>query len=342
MSHRDSVVAPPEGAVVDRGLALDADRRVRAPRAAALRRPVPPRGGAHAARAGPAEELPLRGRRRAAGVDARGRDRGAGRADPRAGRPRARPLRALRRRRLRGRGAARAQGGRRPAHVRLRRPRLHARRTRPSRSSRRSRGHFHVPLVHVAGAGAVPRAARGRRGPGGEAHADRRGVHPRLRGGGAEARRRPPPRPGDALLGRDRVGRHGRASRRRSRRTTTSAGCRPTCGWSSSSRCACSSRTRCGASARSSGCPSGWSGGSRSRARASRSGSSARSPSERLDDAAGGRRDPPGGGAPRRPLPRAVAVVRRAARDPLGRRPGRRAHVRVPDRDPRGDVARTR
>ena len=45
-------------------------------------------------------------------------------------------------------------------------------------------GHFHVPLVHVAGAGALPRAARGRRRPRGEAEADRRGVHPRLRGGG--------------------------------------------------------------------------------------------------------------------------------------------------------------
>jgi hypothetical protein len=33
-----------------------------------------------------------------------------------------------------------------------------------------------------------------------------------------------------------------------------------------------------------------------------------------------------------------VAVVRGAAGDPLGRRAGRRAHVRVPDRDPRGHV----
>ena len=45
-----------------------------------------------------------------------------------------------------------------------------------------------------------------------------------------------------------------------------------------------------------------------------------------------GRRDPPGGGPPRRPLPRALAVVLRAARDPLGRRPGRLAHLRLPDR----------
>ena len=46
----------------------------------------------------------------------------------------------------------------------------------------------------------------------------------------------------------------------------------------------------------------------------------------------------PGRGAPRRPLPRAVAVVLRAARDPLGRRPGRLADVRLPDRDPRRHV----
>jgi GMP synthase (glutamine-hydrolysing) len=30
--------------------------------------------------------------------------------------------------------------------------------------------------------------------------------------------------------------------------------------------------------------------------------------------------------------------LRRAARDPLGRRAGRRAHVRLPDRDPRGHL----
>ena len=51
-------------------------------------------------------------------------------------------------------------------------------------------GHFNVPLVHVQARGPVPRAARGRRRAGGEAAPDRRGVHPRLRGGGGEARRR--------------------------------------------------------------------------------------------------------------------------------------------------------
>ena len=85
----------------------------------------------------------------AADVDARGRDRGAGRADPRAGRPRARPLRPLRRRRQRRRGAARAQGRRRPAHVRLRRP-------RPAAQGRGGAGGRDVRR-------SLPRSARARR-----------------------------------------------------------------------------------------------------------------------------------------------------------------------------------
>src|SRR5262249_28962051 len=53
-----------------------------------------------------------------------------------------------------------------------------------------------------------------------------------------------------------------------------------------------------------------------------------------------GRRDPARGGAPRRPLPRPLAVLRGVAGDPLGRSPGRRAYVRLSDRDPRGHVRR--
>ena len=48
--------------------------------------------------------------------------------------------------------------------------------------------------------------------------------------------------------------------------------------------------------------------------------------------------DPARGGAAGGSLPRAVAVLRRAARGALGGGAGRRAHLRVPDRDPRGDV----
>ena len=99
---------------------------------------------------------------------------------------RARALRAVRRRRLGGRGAARAQGGRRPAHVRLRRP-------RPAAQGRGGAGRRDVrralprPARPRAGAGALPRAARRRRGAGAEAQDHRPRVHPRLRGGGARS-----------------------------------------------------------------------------------------------------------------------------------------------------------
>ena len=63
MSHRDTVVEPPTGARVvgeSAGTPVAAfEDDVRAP----LRRAVPPRGRAHAARPAGAEELPLRGRR---------------------------------------------------------------------------------------------------------------------------------------------------------------------------------------------------------------------------------------------------------------------------------------
>ena len=63
MSHRDTVVAPPEGARVVASspatpVAAFEDRRARP-----LRRAVPSRGRPHAARDGRAEELPLRRRR---------------------------------------------------------------------------------------------------------------------------------------------------------------------------------------------------------------------------------------------------------------------------------------
>ena len=55
-------------------------------------------------------------------------------------------------------------------------------------------------------------------------------------------------------------------------------------------------------------------------------------------DPAPRRRDPARGDPPRGSLPRALAELRRAPRDPLGRRAGRRADLRVPGRDPRGHV----
>ncbi len=64
--------------------------------------------------------------------------------------------------------------------------------------------------------------------------------------------------------------------RPRSRRTTTSAACRPASASSSWSRCATCSRTRCGPSGWSWGCRRTWSTGSRSRGRAWPSAASAR------------------------------------------------------------------
>ena len=70
-----------------------------------------------------------------------------------------------------------------------------------------------VNLIHVDAEAALPRPARRGRRPRAQAHDHRRGVHPRVRGRGGEARRRRLPRPGHALLGRDRVRRR-RAHRR--------------------------------------------------------------------------------------------------------------------------------
>ena len=149
---------------------------------------------------------------RTAGVDARRGDRGAGRADPRPGRVRARHLRSLGRRRLGRRGAPGVQGRRRPAHVRVRRPWPSAR-----ERGRAGGGDVRQPLPRPARprrrARALPHPARRGHRARGEADDRRRGVHPRLRGGGARARRRSLPRPGDALLRRDRVGRRRRRRR---------------------------------------------------------------------------------------------------------------------------------
>ena len=81
--------------------ALDAGRRDGGSGARPVRRPVPPRGGAHPARHRHAQELPLRRLPCARDVDGARGDRRAGRADPRPGRRRARDLRPLGWRRLR-------------------------------------------------------------------------------------------------------------------------------------------------------------------------------------------------------------------------------------------------
>ncbi len=96
-----------------------AGRRGRGPGQAALRRPVPSRGAAHRARDGAAAPLPGR-RGLPADLDHARRDRGADRADRRAGRRRPRDLRAVRRRGLRGGRRPGPAGHRAPAELRVR------------------------------------------------------------------------------------------------------------------------------------------------------------------------------------------------------------------------------
>ena len=189
MSHRDSVTAAPTGARVVAGSPSTPIAAFEAPERGLYAVQFHPEVMHTHARHRGAEELPLQRRRGAARVDARCGDRGAGRAHPRPGRARAGSVRAVGRRRLGRRRAARAQGGRRPAHVRLRRPRAS-----PAERGRTGRRDIRRPLPSPAracrSAVAIPVAARGRRRSGGEAEDRRRGVHPRLRGRGARARRR--------------------------------------------------------------------------------------------------------------------------------------------------------
>ena len=226
MSHRDSVDRPAGGRDGrPPARTTTADRRLRGRGARALRRPVPPRGRPHPARAGDARRTSSTASPapRPSWTPAAVIEQQVAR-DPRAGRRRARALRALGRRRQRRRGAARPQGGRRPAHLRLRRPRLPAQATRPRRWSRPSaatsacRSSTSRPqerfLARLAGV-TDPEEKRKRIG------------EEFIRVFEEEARalgRRPLARPGDALLRRDRVGRRATASPPRSRATTTSAG----------------------------------------------------------------------------------------------------------------------
>ena len=206
MSHRDSVNAPPPGSSV-----TARRRRRRSPpsrtRSAASTASSSTRRSSTRPTAGHPEELPLRGRRRSAALDARRGDRGAGRADPRPGRARARPLRALRRRRLGGRrsSSTRPSATSSPASSSIT---ACSARTRRSRSSRRST--------------ALPRAARPRRAR--DASCGLAGVtdpeEKRKSIGeefirvfeeeGGSLGRVPVPGPGHALLRRDRVGRRRR------------------------------------------------------------------------------------------------------------------------------------
>ena len=155
-----------------------------------LRRDVPPRGGAHAARRGAAAQFRAQDFRRQRRLDhARLQGRGD-REDPRAGRQGPGDLRAVGRRRFSGRRRADPRGDRRAAHLRVRRSRPAAARRGARRSCTLFRDSYNIPLVHVAGREDVSRRARRRQRPGGEAQDHRQAVHRRVRGRGEENRRR--------------------------------------------------------------------------------------------------------------------------------------------------------
>ena len=89
------------------------------------------------------------------------------------------------------------------------------------------RGHYNIPLIHRDAGGLFLDEARRRHRPRGEAQDDRRHLYRRLRRGGAQARQCRVPRARYPLSGRDRVGERRSAGRRsRSNRITMSAVCR--------------------------------------------------------------------------------------------------------------------
>ncbi len=193
--------------------------------------------------------------------------------------------------------------------------------------------HFQVPLVHVEASERFLAPARGRDRSRDEAHAHRRDVHPRLRGGVAQARRRPLPRAGDALLGRHRVGLEDRGQDQvapQRRRPARGHGLRAL-------RAAALALQGRGAARRRGARPA-----RRDRLAPAVPRPGPGDPHHRRRHR-GAARDPaprrcrdPRGDPPRRSGARDLAVVRGAARDQVGRRDGRCAHLRVPDHPARG------
>ena len=201
------------------------------------------------------------------------------------------------------------------------------------------RRHFHVPLVHVDAEARFLARLDGVTDP---EEKRRRVGEEFIRVFEEEAAtlgQHEVPRPGHALLGRDRVGRRGRRGGEdqvapQRGRAARGDGLR-------ARRAAPLAVQGRGAARRRGAGPAGGDGLAapvprpraldphhrRGHARAAR-------------DPARGRRDPARGGAASRALPRALAVLRRAPRDQVRRRAGRRAHLRVPDRDPRGHLGR--
>ena len=262
-------------------------------------------------------------------------------AHPRPGRRRQGHLRPVGRRRLVRRGAARAPRDRRPAHLRLRRP-------RPDAQERGRAGHRGLPrpLQGRRSSPSTPRTASSTKLAGvTEPEAKRKIIGTEFirvfeeeaaKLGDAEV-----PRPGDAVLGRHRVRRRHRRGddqvppqrrrpARRPRVRARRAAARAVQGRGARRR----RRARAARAARVAPAVPGPRPGDPHRRRRGDEGAPRRPARRRLH--------PPGRDPQGRPVPRAVAVVLRPARRAHGRRPGRRAHLRLRRRDPRGHLATTR
>ena len=223
-SHGDYVEAAPDGFAV---VATSANAPVAAMQdrlAPPLRPAVPSRSRAHRPRARDPAELRVRRLRLHRRLDDGLVHRRGDGADPRAGGRGAGHLRAQRRRGLDGRRGDHPSRHRRSAHVRVRRQR----RAAPQRGDADP-----APVRREAEAAArvrgrrrsVHRQARRRHRPRAQAQDHRADLHRGLRGEGQQPRDVRLPRAGHALSRRHRVGLGGRARRRPSRATTTSAAC---------------------------------------------------------------------------------------------------------------------
>ncbi len=340
---------PARGLPRDGADGLDALRRPGRPGPQPVRHPVPPRGRPHPARPGRAAQLRHRhrghrarpGRPPTSSTPPSPRSASASmRHARRDGLGRQGHLRAVGRRGLGGRGGARPSRRRRPADLHLRRPRADA-----QEGVGAAPGDLRGQPRHAAGDGrrarAVPGPARRRHGPGAEAADHRRRVHPRVRGGGRQARADRLPDPGDALPGRHRVDDARDEDRPEDQdppQRRRAAG-RPAV---RADRAAALPVQGRGAARRPRARPAGGDGPAPAVPRAG-----ARDPDHRrghrraAGHAARRRLDRDRRDQGRRPVPQRVAVVRDPHPGPQRRRHGRRAHVRERGRDPRGDQSRT-
>ena len=241
-------------------------------------------------------------------------------------------LRPVRRRRL-GRGRrARAQGHRPPAHLRLRRHRPDA-----QGRGRAGRRDLPPPLRHRADPRAGRPTASSSASP--ASPTPRTSARPSASCSSASSRSAAGgiddatlPRAGHALPRRHRVGHQ--ATRPRSRSTTTSAACPRTWTSSWSSRCAACSRTRSARSAPSSACPTRSCGASRSPGPGLGVRIIGEVTPEQVAILQRRRRHRPRGDQAaglEREIWQAFAVLPDIR---IGRRDGRRAHLRLPDHHP--------